>query len=300
MVLMPLSTILNSTGKGFLIAKDGQTLSHLLYLDYLKLFAKSRNELESLVKTVKLFSDAIHMKFGIDKCATASLTRGKLSVCDDLAVSEDTVIPALNSFDSYKYLGVFELDQFKEKRMKEIIVSSYRRRIRKLLKSALNGQNLILAINMWALPLIRYTAGIIKWSLCELKQLDISTRKLLALYRCFNTNDDVNRLYASRQSGGRGLLSVEDTVLHERLSLSKHLASSREPLLQQVFQSSQWSSPPGSPSKFKATRKQDHYDAWKAKPLHGQFARETDGCIDVSQQWKWLSNSNLKKKPKAS
>jgi len=28
---------------------------------------------------------------------------------------------------------------------------------------------------MWALPLIRYTAGIINWSLCELKQLEIST-----------------------------------------------------------------------------------------------------------------------------
>jgi len=61
---------------------------------------------------------------------------------------------------------------------------------------------------MWALPLIRYTAGIIKWSLCELKQLDISTQKLFALYRCINVNDDLNRLYAS----GRGLLSVEDTA----------------------------------------------------------------------------------------
>jgi len=27
----------------------------------------------------------------------------------------------------------------------------------------------------------------------------------------------------------------------------------------------------------------------------GQFAREIDGSIDVSQQWKWLNNSNLKK-----
>ena len=137
-------------------------LSHLLYLDDLKPFAKSRRELECLVKTVKLFSDAIHMKFGIDKCATASLTRGRLTVCDDLDVSEDTVIPALNVYDSYKYLGVFELDQFKEKHMKKIIIATYRKRIRTLLKSALNGQNLISAINKWALPLIRYTAGILK------------------------------------------------------------------------------------------------------------------------------------------
>jgi len=70
------------------------------------------------------------------------------------------------------------------------------------------------------------------------------------------------------QSGGCGLLSVEDTVVHERLSLSnyKHLACSQEPLLQQVFQCSQWSSLPESPSKFKTKRKQEHFDAWKAKP----------------------------------
>jgi len=118
---------------------------------------------------------------------------------------------------------------------------------------------------MWTLPLICYTAGIIKWSLCELNQSDISTRKLLALYRCFNVNDDVNRLYASRQGVDHG---VEDTVVHERLSLSKHMACSQEPLLQQVFQCSQWSFPPQSPSKFKAKRKQEYFDAWKAKPVY--------------------------------
>ena len=56
--LMPLSTILNGTGKGFVVDKGYLVLNHLLYLDDLKLFAKSRSELDSLVKTVKLFSDA--------------------------------------------------------------------------------------------------------------------------------------------------------------------------------------------------------------------------------------------------
>jgi len=69
------------------------------------------------------------MKFGIDKCATASLTTGRLSVCDNLVVSEDTVIPALNDFDSYRYLGMFELDQCKEKHMKDIIICAYCKRI---------------------------------------------------------------------------------------------------------------------------------------------------------------------------
>ena len=62
---LSLSTILNATGKGFVVDRGYLLLNHLLHLDDLKLFAKSRNELDSLVKTVKLFSDVIHMQFGI-------------------------------------------------------------------------------------------------------------------------------------------------------------------------------------------------------------------------------------------
>jgi len=80
MVLMPLSTILNSTNRGFAVDKDRLVLNHLLYLGDLKLFAKSRSELDSLVKTVKLFSDAIHMRFGIEKCSIASISKGKLVI----------------------------------------------------------------------------------------------------------------------------------------------------------------------------------------------------------------------------
>ena len=41
MALMPLSTILNGTGKGFVVDKGYLVLNNLLYLDDLKLFAKS-------------------------------------------------------------------------------------------------------------------------------------------------------------------------------------------------------------------------------------------------------------------
>jgi len=134
----------------------------------------------------------------------------------------------MNAPDSYKYLGVFELDQLKERLMKDIIIAKYRitKRVCKLLKSALNGQNIISAINMWAMPLMRYSGGVIKWSQVELKQLDIGTRKLLALYKCFNINDDIDTRYVPRFKGSRGLLSVEDTVQHEQLSMQKYLACS--------------------------------------------------------------------------
>ena len=68
------------------------------------------------------------------------------------------------------------------------------------------------------------------------RALDISTRKLLTMYKCFSMKDDVDRLCVPRQRGGRGLLSVEDVLHHEQLSLAKYLATNGEPLLQAVFQ----------------------------------------------------------------
>ena len=132
--------------------------------------------------------------------------------------------------------------------MKDIIIAKYRKRVHKLLKSALNGQNIISEVNMWAMPLMRYSGGVIQWSQVELKQLDIGTRKLLVLYKCFNFNDDIDRLYVPRFKGGHGLLSVEDTVQHEQLSMQKYLACTSEPSLQLVYQCAQSSAPLESPS----------------------------------------------------
>jgi len=69
-----------------------------------------RGDLESLLSTVKLFSSSIHINFGIDKGAIISIVKGKLTSCKDIAVSADTIILSLNTYDSYKYLGVFEND----------------------------------------------------------------------------------------------------------------------------------------------------------------------------------------------
>jgi len=123
------------------------------------------------------------------------------------------------------------------------------RLIRKGSKSSLNGGNLISAINMCAIPLVCYTAGLIKWTQTE--TLDISTRKLLTLYKCFGMKDDVDRLYVPRKRGGRGLLSGEDFLHHEKLSLVQYLANSDEPLLKAIYQMPQWRGLEELPAMFK-------------------------------------------------
>ena len=79
--------------------KNELKLNYLLYLDDLKLFAKSKYELESLLNVVKLFSSSIHMNFGLNKCATASVVRAKLVESTDMTLVYNVTIQALDVFD---------------------------------------------------------------------------------------------------------------------------------------------------------------------------------------------------------
>ena len=51
--------------------------NHLFYVDDLKLYGTSDNQLTGLINTVKNVSDDINMEFGLDKCAKALFKIGK-------------------------------------------------------------------------------------------------------------------------------------------------------------------------------------------------------------------------------
>ena len=58
--------------------------------------------------------------------------------------------------EGYKYLGILELDKFKEREMKDIFRTEYLRRFKLVMKSQLNGKNKIKAANTWVVSLMRY------------------------------------------------------------------------------------------------------------------------------------------------
>lgn len=65
--LLPLSWLLKESKLGYRITKE-ITISHLLFMDDLKLYASNDQQLKSQINIVKTFSDDIRMSFGIDKC----------------------------------------------------------------------------------------------------------------------------------------------------------------------------------------------------------------------------------------
>ena len=103
--------------------------------------------LDSLVQRVCVFSEDIRMAFVIEKCAMLVMKKEKIAKSVGIELPDGKVIKFLQEGESYKYLGILEADKFLEGKMKLNILKEYVRKLRKVLKSKLNGGNLLRGVN---------------------------------------------------------------------------------------------------------------------------------------------------------
>ena len=187
-------------------------LNQLMYMDDVKLFAKNEKEQETLIHTIRIYSQGIGMEFGIEKCALLVMKSGKRHKTDGIELPDQVKMRTLAENETYKYLGILEADTIKQVEMKNKIQKEYLRRTRKLLETKLNSRNLIKRINTWAELPVRYSRPFLKWTRDELRQMDQRTRKLMTMHKALHLRDDGDRRYVSRKEGGRGLTNIEDSV----------------------------------------------------------------------------------------
>ena len=77
-------------------------------MDDLKLIAKSQEELQKGIQTLKTFSDDINMETGLEKCAKITIKRGKLTHLRNLVIDTNREIQETEQGKTYKYLGIEE------------------------------------------------------------------------------------------------------------------------------------------------------------------------------------------------
>ena len=117
MSLNPLNQELQKTRYGYQL--DEQTkINHLSYVDDLKPYGTSDNQLTGLINTVKNVSDDIKVEVGLDKCAKASFKRGKKVSAEGILLHNNQVIQDLDQAHTYKYLGVEEGEKVQHHKMK--------------------------------------------------------------------------------------------------------------------------------------------------------------------------------------
>ena len=112
--LTPAALILRKCKEGYEFSNSKERISHLLYMDDLKLYGKTNKGLDSLTQTVRIFSFVICMEFGIENRNILILQRGKDENWDTI-LPNDLKIFLLKESENYKYLGILETEDINTK-----------------------------------------------------------------------------------------------------------------------------------------------------------------------------------------
>ena len=81
------------------------------------------------------------------------MKRGKQIHCAGIDLGAGVVIEA--DEEGYKYLGILERDDIYQEKMKEKVQKKLYKRVRAVLKSKLNGGNVINAIKIWVVAMVQ-------------------------------------------------------------------------------------------------------------------------------------------------
>ena len=110
-----------------------------------------------------------------------------------------------NSHQNAQVLGILEAGTIKQQEMKKKYLGI-------LLQTKLCVRNIVKGINTWVVPLVRYLGPFLKWTRGKIKQMDQRTWKPMTMHKALHPQDDVDRLYVSRDKEGRRLAIIEDGV----------------------------------------------------------------------------------------
>ena len=186
----------------FLIQKcDGYTmgtqlhrdtkLTQLFFVDDLKLFSNNMNTAKQQMDIVTTFSKDINMQFGLEKCAYINIERGQRKSLGQSLVINNVVIKELEDGDTYIYLGQDESVSYDGPLNKDRVTREYLKHVKMVWNSQLSSANKSVSHNVFAVPVITPTTGILNWTRDEVDTLDVRTRKYIAMSGSLHKRSDV-------------------------------------------------------------------------------------------------------------
>ena len=178
------------------------TVSHLLYMDNLKLIGKSEEGPQKQMK-IRTFSDDIHKECGLCKCAKIVLKKGVHS--QNLILDFNTRAWTGKNIEVPRDWRKWRHNTSTNERLKK----EYTRRLRMIVIYELNAENKIIATATLAIPVLIHSFGVINWRLEQVRKIDRKTKQILTMYKMHHPKADTDRLYVQRKGGGRGLLQIE-------------------------------------------------------------------------------------------
>ena len=127
--------------------------------------------------------------------------------------------------------------------IKTIITKEFLCRVKKIWSSELSDYNKVVAHNIFATPIITPTVGVIGWTIDDVEQLDINTRKMLSMTGNLHPNSNIDYIYiyiyVGRSNGGRGIKQIQTLYKSRIIAVSQHLLrnNNRSNLMQYIVNS---------------------------------------------------------------
>ena len=208
---IPIAKLLQQS-KGYLMGKPGMRnvrRTHSFFIDDLKVYQESHDLLQEINEVILQASFDTGACYGISKCAEIVFERGKMVEGEGLQVLQERM-EALDPIQDeiYRFLGVEQSNSIKAKNVYKRVKEEVTNRMRLLLKSELNDENLIQAIDSKVIPVAAYPMNVCKMTKSELNELDQIIKRELRVKNMLGKQASDERLYLKRDQGGRGLQSM--------------------------------------------------------------------------------------------
>ena len=201
--------------------------THSLFVDDLKVYQESHQALKIVNEIIVQASHDTGACYGVSKCADIIFKNGKMVKGEGLQVLEErmeTMDPDENEI--YKFLGIEQADGIRTKAVYERVKEEVAKRMKMIVKTELNDENLIKAINIKVIPVAAYVMNICKFNVSELKELNQIIKRKLRGRSMLGRQASDERLYLKREKGGRGLKSMMDVYKETRLRVACYMAKS--------------------------------------------------------------------------
>lgn len=303
LAINPLSKMLSNSRYGFDLKgspTQAYTVSHLLYMDDLKLYAGTRNQVNQLIQIVETFTKDIKMQFGMDKCRTLTVKKGSVELQPYESTHGHNIEP-MNETETYKYLGLLQSKRTEHTEIKKQLTEEFGRRIRDVLGTKLNTKHIVKAINTYVIPTLIYSFGTIKWTQTDLERLERTIRTEMTEHRMHHRNSCTERITLPTKEGGLGVADVHHLHSRQIASLREyfHGRVNDSPLHRTVCSADAEYTPLNLRSTIQlppqsTTHLQDKLNMWKAKAIHGKHAYDLERPeVDKISSNAWLQIGNI-------
>ena len=157
--------------------------------------------------------------------------------------------------ETYKFMGICQSIKVDKEKLELSLAANIKQRTHIIWNSNLYDWNKVLATNIYVNGCIEYYFWGCNLRIDFLKETDRSIRKVMNVCGAKHTNTVNEGLYLSRQKGGRGLKSVENSYKDIKIKASLKLKLNNDPHMRLVNRFHQIHKETNSYSLFKEAAK---------------------------------------------